>query len=283
MRRIVAPLIAVIVTSCMSADSASPPTYPPAVPPSPSPAVDVLVLNVDTAGAVAGTRIRVRIQAFDAESRRIDTRAAVVTSSNPSVGALGNREFVNSYSTGAILELFQDLDLLAAGETMLRATLRERTESTTVHVHVRPPSTAALVVDSFTVVEWAATPFLLYSPLLRLWEPTGSSFVDVVAVEFSVGNKSTEWCDPGSMRYANGLSEHIAAIDPYPWFNDLMVGSPNGALPGPGRVRVIVRDAKGNFAILEAVAPVQRGVVTVPRFSVPWSSGWECHVTPNFP
>jgi hypothetical protein len=245
----------------------------------------VLIVNVDTAGAVAGTRIRVRIQAFDMESRRIDTQAAVVTSSNPSVATLGNREVVNSnYSSGAILELFQNLELLAAGTTIIRATLREKTDSTTVDVQELPPSTAALVVDSFTVVEWAAAPYLAYSPLLRLREPTESSFADVIAVEFNLGDRSTGWCSPGSMRFSYGLSAQIVAIDPYLWNNDLIFVSLNGSsLPGPGRVRVIVRDSDGKYGLLEAVAPVQRGVVSPPRFSVRWSPGWVCGVTPIVP
>lgn len=133
--RCVVPMIAVLVASCMSADSASPPTSPPAGPPTPPPAVTELVLNVDTAGAVAGRRIRLRIRAFDTQSRQIDAHAAAVTSSNPSAVMLGSREVVNSdYSPKAIRELFQDLELLAAGTTIIRATLREKTESTTVHV-----------------------------------------------------------------------------------------------------------------------------------------------------
>lgn len=280
--RVAVSLLAVVLASCTAADSPSPPTSPPTSPPA---AVHQLILNVDTVGAVAGTRIRVRIQALDVESRRIETQTAVVTSSNSSVARLGNREVVNSrYSTGSILELIQDVELLAGGASTIRATLRERSESTTVHVRELEPSTAALVVDSFTVVEWATISYLVYSPLLRLREPGESAFADVIAVEFSLGDRSMGWCSPGLMRYTGGLSAHIVAIDPVFYNNDLLFVSLDGAsIPGPAKVRVIVRDSDGEYGLVEAVAPIQRFVATPPRFTVPWHSGWQCGITPIVP
>jgi hypothetical protein len=113
--------------------------------------------------------------------------------------------------------------------------------------------------------------------LLRLREPTGHSFADVVAVEFNLPTRTIGWCS-GEQRL-NGLSVHLNGIDPYLWSNDIVFVSLSGTpLPdGPGKARVIVRDASGEYGMLEITAAIQRMVPNAQaNRPAPTGHYWRC-------
>lgn len=148
------------------------------------------------------------------------------------------------------------------------------------------PPTGALVVDSFTVIEYRAScvwdcPYLVYAPLLKLRESTNTGVAMVEGVEFTVPGMSTGMCR-GTVTYSPGQSHHLNYIDPYLWSNDLILVGLDG-IPVPGGLataRVLVRDSQGRYGTVEASATIQR-MVKVPHLPAPppgWSSGWTCNI-----
>ena len=151
--------------------------------------------------------------------------------------------------------------------------------------HANPPvlsSSRALVVDSFTVVEYHvqcawACPYIAYAPLIKLREPTGTQVAVVVSVEFMLGAKTTGSCS-GSVVYGPGRSEYLDGVYEYLWSNDLIFVSLDGR-PIPDNVataRVTVRAADGTLGIVETTGTVQRNV-QAPTFPLPRDQGWSCH------
>lgn len=143
-------------------------------------------------------------------------------------------------------------------------------------------SSRALVVDSFTVIEYRvscawACPYVAYAPLLKLREPTGKQGAEVISIEFTLGSKTTGACR-GSVIYAAGSSAFLDGVYEYLWSNDLIFVSLDGQ-PLPGDVataRATVRAGDGTLGIVEATGRVQR-MVSAPLFPEPRSNGWACH------
>lgn len=148
-----------------------------------------------------------------------------------------------------------------------------------------PRPTGALVVDSFTVIEYRALcvwdcPYLVYAPLLKLRESTNSGWATVEGVEFTIPGMSTGMCR-GTATYSPGQSHHLNYIDPYLWSNDLILVRLDGTpVPdGPATARVLVRDMEGHYGMVEVSAPIQR-MVKSPNLPAPpsgWQSGWTCN------
>ena len=278
------------VVSCGLPDETLAPNPPiPQVPqpPEPPPTVGRLTISGSTNGAFVGLKVRLTVEAFAGYGRKMGSDQAIVTSSNGSVAAVSA---LNVYRVNDILNetsflvLSPEISMLTPGTTVIRASLQGVTDSVVVQVRALPIASTALVVDTFTVVEYRVCPagdcpYIGYAPLLRLREPTGSSFADVIAVEFDVPTRTTGWCT-GEMRFANGQAAHVNGVDPYPWSNDMVFFSLNGApLPeGPATARVIVRDAVGTWGMIQATAPIKRGV-TNPTFPAPIFA-WSCPQEP---
>ena len=151
-------------------------------------------------------------------------------------------------------------------------------------VRVRPEflQTAPLVVESFKIVEYRATcvwacPYLVYAPLIELREPTGRSTVEVVAVEFTLGDRTTGLC-LGQATYTPGLVANLNGIYDYLWSNDLILVSLGGQpLPGDvAKAHVRVRSTDGVYHEIEASGPVER-MVTNPILPAPVWGGWSCN------
>ena len=280
--------VAVFAVGCGVAPVESPPPNRPNIPtvPSTPEAVGRLILNLDTREAFVGLKLRLHVAAMNAQGSPMNSFLAQVTSSNPQVAALDHSELVRMQYPNAEpkSEVFLFIAMTGEGNAVLRVRLGEVTDSVVLNVRPLPPALNVLVVDSFTVVEYReecawACPYLIYAPLLKLREPTGNTFADVIAVEFSVPTQSTGYCTTGGLHFSSGLAAHVNYIDPYPWANDMIFASLSGTpLPdGPAKARVIVRDATGNYGLLEATAPIQRMVSKPPGFptslfgSVPWS------------
>jgi hypothetical protein len=248
-----------------------------------APAIGSVRIVADTAAVFAGLELRIGVTAVDRSGIHVSTDAAVLTSSNPAVAtvSLGTPiPMIDPATERRWTELASLVHLFAPGTAILRVTLGDTSDS--LVVHVRPVATsAALVVDSFSVVEYRvscawACPYLAYAPLLKLREPTGNSVAEVVSVEFRLGTQSTGVCR-GSVVYTPGESAHVNGIYDYLWSNDLILVSIDGQ-PIPGDeafAHVVVRDAHGVYGQLDAIGPVQR-MVANPVFPQPSGSGWDC-------
>lgn len=284
MRRIILP--AALVSFLIGCDS---PSVVVNAPKSRAPAVSVPTRTVrvygDTAELFVGGLRRLTIEAQEMGGTRVSTDQAEVTSSNPSVAMVSETTVIpmqNARTGETWRELSPVIRLVAPGTATLRVTLRGESDSILVAVRARPRSdNAALVVDSFTVVEYRVScawecPYLAYAPLLKLREPTGKGSAEVVAVEFTLGDKTTGLCR-GSVGYAPGASAHVNGIFDYLWSNDLIFVSLNGQ-PLPASVataRAIVRGADGGYSEIVVTGVVQR-MVTNPVLPPPDGGGWQC-------
>ena len=279
--------IAVFAAGCGIGPLESPSPSRPVIPtvPSTPEVVGRLILTLDTREAFVGLKLRLHVAAMNTLGSPMNSFLAQVTSSNPQVAAFDRSELVQMQypNAAAKSEVFLFISMAGEGNAVLRVRLGDVTDSVMLNVRPLPPALNVLAVDSFTVVEYReecawACPYLIYVPLLKLREPTGTTFADVIAVEFSVPTMSTGYCTMGGLHFSGGLAAHVNSIDPYPWANDMIFASLNGTpVPdGPARARVIVRDASGNYGLIEATAPIQR-MVPKPGFpmslfgSVPWS------------
>ena len=198
-----------------------------------------------------------------------------MTSSNSSVVQVAEALVVSR-------ELQRVLRFVGPGTADVVVTLGDRSDTIRVFVRGTPTNNPALVVDSFTVVEYRVQcagggwcPYLLYAPLLKLREPTGATTVEIISVEFTLGSRTTGVCR-GSIFYAPGTSAYVDGIDDYPWANDLIFASPDGAgLPGDATAHVLMRDAQGDYSELTTATTVQRMVLN-PEFPSPRQTGWIC-------
>jgi hypothetical protein len=242
-----------------------------------------LELSLDTREAFAGLMLRMHIGAYNTSGSRMSSNLAVVTSSNPSVAGIhGVQTGLVLYPNASFMESIAFIAMMSEGPAVIRVKLGQFTDSVVLNVRPRPLATNALVVDSFTVIEYYACTScnrLTYAPLLKLREPTGTSSVDVIAVEFDVPTMSTGYCTTGGgIRFSGGLSAHVNYIDPEYYNNDMIFSSVSGGpVPdGPASAEVIVRDASGNYGLIEATGSIQR-LVSHPTFppatfvGVPWS------------
>ena len=204
---------------------------------------------------------------------------AVVTSSHTTVAAVTATSVipVRDERTGRILqELSAAFSLRSPGWTTVRVTLDGKSDTISVFVHLKGRSDA-LVVDTFTVIEYRASPYLVYAPLLKLREPTGTLTAEVISVQFTLGAMTTGMCY-SSIIYGPGESAHLNGIYDYLWSNDLIFVSLGGQ-PLAGDVataRVIVRDAAGGYGEITATGSVQRMVVN-PVLPAPRGPGWQCN------
>ena len=283
MRRLI-PLAALtaIVLAC---DSPNAPAADVLAAPVPG-AVRTLRISMDTAQLIEGVLGHALLKAYDQSGMPLGTDRAQVVSSNPAVAtiAASSLNAARDPRTGRIWqEQVIGFRLVAPGTASVFVTLDGVSDTLRLVVHPLRPSSSALVVESFTVIEYRATcawacPYLVYAPLLKLREPTGSRTAEVVAVEFTLGNKSTGVCR-GMVAYTPGRSAHLNPIYDYLWSNDLIFVSLNGQpLPGDSATaRVTVRDASGNYSEVKASSAVQR-MVANPVLPAPQSndSGWNC-------
>jgi len=236
----------------------------------------------DTAGLVVGAARLLWVEAYDDRSNHVSTDQAVVRSSNSSVVQVAEARLVSMTDPRgrAWKELHQVLRYVGPGTADVVVTLGNRSYTIQVFVGATPTNKPALVVDSFTVLEFRvqcawACPYLEYAPLLQLREPTGTTTVEIISVEFTLGSHTTGVCR-GGVFYAPGTSAYVDGIDDYPWANDLIFASIDGsALPGDATARVLMRDAQGNYSELTATTTVQRMVLN-PTLPPPRGIGWLC-------
>jgi len=212
----------------------------------------------------------VTVEAFDVKGYHVSALEAVVTSLNPSVVQVAEARVTSTR------ELYRVLRFVGPGTADVAVTLGNLSYRLQVFVRARPTNKPALVVDSFTVVEYPQGSYLLYAPLLKLREPTGKTTVEIISVEFTLGSLTTGVCR-GTILYAPGTSAHLNGIDDYLWANDLIFVSPDGSgLPGDATAHVVMRDTEGNYSELTATAPVQRMVLHPDLPSPPPGTGWIC-------
>ncbi len=278
--RIIVPALVAVLVACDSSPSglSAPTTLP---------GVSSLRVSTDTGGLVAGRLHQLRIEARDSSGNQISTDKALVTSSDPAVAALWRTSVTpkRDSRTGQMwYEQSPSIGLLAAGTATVRVTLRGVSDSIVVNVRPQLPSDVLLVVDSFSVVEFRAGAFFVYAPLLKLREPTGKNTVELTAVEFSIGSRTTGLCRdrilyaPGLSAYVDGVfDDPLAGIYDVVWSSDLIIVSSAGRqlTDYVGTARAIMRDAEGRSGEILAIAPVQRPS-TKPTLPDPQWRGWQC-------
>jgi hypothetical protein len=245
---------------------------------------------IDNTGLVPGSSAHVSVQATSATGAHVSTDGAVLTSSNGSIINIENSVLVpmRDAQTGATwTERYATVRAYGSGTATVQATIGGATD--TVRLNVQPlAGSAALVVDSFTVVEFRAScawncPYLVYAPQLTLREPTRTSTVQIVSVEFTLGKQTTGTCTPGSLSYGPGMSAELNGIYDYLWSNDLIFVSLDGT-PLPDSIataRVVVRSGDGSVGSIFAAGPVQR-MVKNPSFPAPLVGGWDCASSASF-
>jgi hypothetical protein len=275
-----AALFASLVLACDAADRSSAPAERPVQKPpidtakANPPVMSKLVIRTDTSWAYVGRRIGLEVDATDVNGRPMNSDGAEITLTDTSVAQIGSREVYRSIlsSGDTIRGAFAFLNLAAVGTTTIRARLGDFADSITVTVNPLPPPSSALVVDDFYVVEQhvceSECAYLVYWPIMRLREPTGTSYADAVAIEFTVPTKTTGMC-MGPLRFATGASDYVDYVRDYLWSNDLLMVSLNGTpVPdGLATAHVIVRDAHGTVGTVEATGPILRGLAnpSLPR------------------
>jgi hypothetical protein len=278
-----------LIQACDAASSSAPveafpnpPVQQPPPPPPPpvlGPAVRIK-LGRGTDLDFAGAQVTYVVEAWDNAGQRTSSNGVRVTSSNTAVADLYSMQVttVTSRDGSQYQETAARFQMRGPGVATLTARLDSLVDSVQLGVAPLPNRPAALVVDTFTVIEYRDT-YLVYAPLLRLREPTGISSAAVVAVEFTLPGWTSGWCTAGSLWFTPGLSAHVNGIDSYLWANDLIYVLPYGGQVADGlaRARAIVRDAQGELGLIEATAPIQRNVSN-PKLPVPWyrGIGWSC-------
>lgn len=278
-RLVLAAGLASLTASCDPAAPLRVPTTPTA-----PPSVAALELIAENKEFYVGVKTAVFVQAFDASGRLAHSDSAVMRTSDPSVISLSTRHVTVMRRDGSEARtLRQVLTMIGAGTAVLRASIGGVSDSLVLKVLPVPPFSAALGVDSFTVIEYRAAcawdcPYLAYAPLLKLRVPGGSP-VELRAVQFDVSTKSTGWCNVGQLQLNGGFAGHINAIDPYLWNNDMIFVQLDGVplVPGPARARVIFRDSLGMDGMTEVQGEIQRMVASPVFPGSPFAgTGWSC-------
>jgi hypothetical protein len=262
-------LLSMVVCACASSEPTSSiapaPMYSP---PTIEASLARLLLFGDASVPIVGRGLHLQLDARDGRGELLDATGAEISSTNDAVATVTKVTTIPIVSVAGKKANSLGLSVLLStpGTTTLRATLAGHTASIVLTVEPVPPDSRALVVDSFAVVEYRACatdcPYLVYAPLLKLREPTGGAYVDVIAVEFNVPTMTTGLCT-GHAAFAPGASEHVNHIHPYLYSNTMIFIRPDGVpLPsGAATARVIIRDAQGNLGLVEASGPILRSVV----------------------
>jgi hypothetical protein len=296
-RRLAARAVASVLLILMSAcDGGTVPTVQDAepdrpiasVPASPAPVLPAASIRIigDTTHMWAGGRLVLQFEAFDLRGNRVSSAAAEVRVGNAAVARVARSwtyTMTDVQSKVVTSELKSTIDLVSSGSTTIHVTLGAATDSITLQVASGPARTGALVVESFTVLEYRAScvwecPYLVYAPLLELRETTGTRQIEVVAVEFTMPTRTTGLCYTSRV-YGPGVRAQVNGVEPYLWSNEMFVFSLDGTpLPdGPATARVIVRDANGVYGAVEATGTIVRSVLNPQLPASPWrGDDWYC-------
>jgi hypothetical protein len=287
MRGMFAPLLFLVVCGCDSYSHPAAPADTPHQAPPDTPtkfvATKLTLQVVDTSLVYVGRRLELMAEARDSAGNLVDADLAEVTSSNSGVA-----QFVRQYAYTDILSggksvrmLDAEFALVGDGATTFRARLGNLTDEVNLSVKVMPSTTRALVVDSFYVVEQPVAcagspcPYLVYWPVLRLREPTGTTYASAVGLEFTLpplpartdgaqhSITDTGLCR-GALRLSPGASDYAYYVQDYLWANDFVMISLDGTpVPnGSAFARVIVQDSQGQLGSIEATGPILRGANT---------------------
>jgi hypothetical protein len=282
-RSLFAATLLLVAAACSHGPVETPPNRPPSptVPNQPA-NVGRVVLRFDSREAFRGLVARLQLEAFDVQGQRMNSNLATFTSSNPRVAASDGWELVQAPQPNAstVTEISHHIAMLDTGAVTFRVRLGDVTDSMTVNVRPLPSAVNVLAVDSFFVIEFGACAGCgtwSYAPLLKLREPTGTVFADVIGVEFRVPNISSGYCTTSGMHFSSGLSAHVNYIDPYPYANDMMFWSLSPLPDGVATARVVVRDHTGNYGLIVATGLIQRRV-TNPVFpaTTVFPVSWSC-------
>jgi hypothetical protein len=258
------------------------PDAPP--PPPPTPRAAVIHVTTYTPDIYVGSTRQLTIVASDANGNPINTDQADVQLSDARVAVVTASNTVTRRNTNGVttLESAPTLRMVGAGVVVARVTMDGVSDSVSLKVNEVVTGLFPLVVDSFRVVEYGVKctggcSFVAYAPLLRLREPTGNKSIEVVAVEFTMGSKSTGFCE-GSVNYGPGMTAELNGIDDYIWSNDLIFVNADGSpIPGDSASgRVVVKVADGAYNELDITGPVLRNVAN-PMLPPPRANGWFCH------
>ena len=272
-----------LVAACSIGPVETPPNRPPIIPTAPNQPANVgrVVFLFDSREAFRGLVARLRLEAFDAQGQRMNSNLATLTSSNPRIAAPDGWELnqVPQPNAPTVTEISHRIAMLDTGSVTFRVRLGDVTDSMIVNVRPLPPALNILAVDSFVVIEFGACAGCgtwSYAPLLKLREPTGTAFADVIGVEFRVPNLSSGYCTTSGMHFSSGLSAHVNYIHPDPYANDMMFWSQSPLPEGVATARVVVRDHTGNYGLIVATGLIQRRVANpvfpaTTVFPVSWS------------
>jgi hypothetical protein len=207
------------------------------------------------------------IEAFDTRGLPVDADGVRVTSDNDAVARVSHVQVVSGRDASGRIYRWAWATVLetGVGTTTITATAGGLSASESLQVRPVPSARVELVVDSFTIAEYApgcarACPYVSYAPLLWLSEPAGTSGEALEAVHVSLGTLSTGWCRSSGTPLAPGQEIRInERIDPYLYNNDLILVNPAGPVADPtGTARLLVRNAAGEFGIVEVSTQVRR-------------------------
>jgi hypothetical protein len=226
----------------------------------------------------------VRFVARDSLGRPLSTKSAVVTMSNSALAVIGLDTLPAQILSGQTVDELQGvITFLDSGTETMRVTLGGVAQDFLLTVRPLPPVSTALAIDSFTIIESrpCAACGIAYDPILRLRAPSGGTAVDVIALSVTPPQTSSQFCS-GTFTYAPGQTADLIYYpsDPYDYrapFETEVDGDP---LPdGPATAQVIVRDAHGDFGLVQATGTIQRMVQSpaLPRTGDSSLLDWSCY------
>ncbi|MCA0374418.1 MAG: hypothetical protein LCH84_02040 [Gemmatimonadetes bacterium] len=255
----------------------------------PRPAVARLVIRGADGEGVVGRSREMWVESLSATGERVETEPVLVASSDPRVAVVRTRDTTwvpdGSGIAGRFLRMTRaTIDEVGPGEALIHANVAGVSAAVAVRVTAVPTRPAALVVDSFYVVETRAPcaapcATLLYVPVLRVREPTGRTVATIESIEFTIPGRTTGWCIGGQLALLAGQRVEVNGVSMNDGTGGLYFVSDRGVsvADGPARVRALVRDTSGTLGLLDATGPIlrQRAPSDVPSPSSP-APPWQC-------